>query len=157
MEDILKEPIEKVGDYIPEISDERLLELFEKIRPVVMFEDREMHFLLIPPNQNGSRRSLMDYLRRTAYLWTPIKGSPSDNLEALIEIKTYHAYGYQGFFKPSIAEIFAQIPEDILQNVSAFEIIKSPNSFEDFLEEDGSTTAFDIGLHWATTRFYKKT
>ena len=37
-------------------------------------------------------------------------------------ITTYHCYDHHGFFRPLIAEVLAQIPEEDLERAVAFEI-----------------------------------
>jgi hypothetical protein len=56
-------------------------------------------------------------------------------------------------FKPSIAEVLAQIPEEHLEQVLAFEIVDSPNNVDDLNAE---REALNAGYHIATTRLYKR-
>jgi hypothetical protein len=74
-------------------------------------------------------------------------------LKPIRDIRTHHTYGYYGFFKPAIAEVLAQIPEDILEQVVAFEIIKWPQDADDLNKE---LEALNAGYHVAITRLYSK-
>ena len=104
--------------FVPEISEEKLNNLIEKIVPVVR-EDNKLYQIKIPD------------LRKTAYTWDFEMTEECNNLKEVIRIKTHHYCGYYGFFKPSIAEVLAQIPEDLIGKVNAFEIISDTDSGTD--------------------------
>jgi hypothetical protein len=88
-----------------------------------------------------------NYLRGIAYAWEP---KPSwwpfflGRLTPLREITTFHTWAYYGFFKPTIAEVLAQIPEDLVDQVVAFEILDMINDNE----------ALNDGYHVAITRLF---
>ncbi len=92
-----------------EISDERLEELSKRIKPVVRLDGKLYYIREVN-------------LRETAFTWSPKLKEEAKGLEELIRIRTYHTYGYPGFFKPSIAEVLSQIPKRHLLHTSAFEI-----------------------------------
>ncbi len=125
--------------WIPSISDERLRELFEKIKPVVDF------------GKKGLRYIKQEDLRNIAYTWDPKPAKKAKNLYNLCDITTYHSYGHYVLFKPSIAEVLAQIPKEHLDKVIAFEIVKSPETADDLNREREATNA---GYHVAMTRLY---
>ena len=52
-----------------------------------------------------------------------------------------------------VAEVLKQIPEDILNQVIAFEIIGQPETADDLNKEQ---EALNAGYHVATTRLYGK-
>lgn len=123
---------------IPEISDARLDELAARIKPVVTF--------------GGVKHYIKPcHLRDEAYTWDAKKRAPAPALKPLREIRTYHTYGYYGFFKPSIAEVLAQIPADVIDQVTEFEIVQRPKEAKDLNEEK---RALDAGFHVATTVLY---
>lgn len=66
-------------------------------------------------------------------------------------MSSFHTYGYYGFFKPSIGEVLAQIPADLIEMVRYFEIIESPETKDDMAKEP---EAFYAGYHVAKTRLY---
>lgn len=123
---------------IPKISDDRLNELYARIKPVVEF-DGVKHYI---------RKC---HLRTTAYTWDAKKTKAAPALKELLAIRTYHTYGYHGFFKPSIAECIAQIPNDVIDQVTEFEIVKRPLEAKDLNEEK---RALNAGFHVATTVLY---
>jgi hypothetical protein len=88
-----------------------------------------------------------------AYTWDPKPTDEATGLKDLREITTYHSFSYHGFFKPSIAEVLAQIPEEHLDTVVAFEIIASPDTVDDLNREHEALSA---GYHVATTRLYAR-
>jgi hypothetical protein len=123
---------------IPEITDERLNELFKRIKPVVEF--------------NGVKHYIRKcHLRTTAYTWDAKKTKEAPALKEVRSIRTLHTYGYYGFFKPSIAEVIAQIPEDLIDQVTEFEIVKRPLNADDLNEEKRAVNA---GFHVATVALY---
>lgn len=125
--------------WIPKISDERLRELHKRIKPVVRFANKDL-FYIEPVD-----------LRNIAYTWDPKPADKAMGLKTLCDITTYHTYSYYGFFKPSIAEVIAQIPEEHLQKVVAFEIVGKPETASDLNREH---EALNEGYHVATTRLY---
>ena len=110
---------------IPEISDEKLAALLANISPLVRkrsgavtgtpFADAEksLHRIKLPAN-----------VRDVSFIWDPELLSPVDerNLQILRLIPTYHTAGYIGLCKPTIAEVLAQIPEELVASVAAFEV-----------------------------------
>jgi hypothetical protein len=124
--------------HIPEITNERLNELLLRIKPVVEF--------------NGVKHWIKKcHPRDVAYTWDARKAGKAPALKELRAIRTYHTYGYHGMFKPSIAEVIAQIPADIIDQVTEFEIVKRPLTATDLNEE---SRALNAGFHVATTVLY---
>jgi len=129
--------------YIPRISDEMLAELSSRIWPVYDFGPRK-----------GGRRYIKPVdLRGIAFTWDPKGRGRARNLIAIADVRTYHSFAYHGFFKPSIAEVLAQMPAEIAAWVTAFQIVAYPQTWDD-LNRDRA--AFDAGYHVATTRFYMR-
>jgi len=125
--------------FVPEITEEKLRYLIQKIVPVVR-ENNKLYQIIIPD------------LRNIAYTWDYKITEECNNLKEVKRIKTHHYCGYYGLFKPSIAEVLAQIPEDLIDKVNAFEIISDVCSGTDdeikiFKEGNG---------HLATTILYEK-
>ncbi|MBI4118791.1 MAG: hypothetical protein HY452_00830 [Parcubacteria group bacterium] len=135
--------------WIPKIPKKRIKELAKRIKPVVrfargangLFESSEGHLFHIKPVD----------LFGIAYTWDPKPTDKATGLKRLCDIRTYHTYGYYGFFKPSIAEVLAQIPTEHLTEVVAFEIVESPETAGDLNREH---EALNAGYHVATTRLY---
>ncbi len=131
--------------WIPKILDERLQELCKRIKPVVRFvswfgKGKECLYYIKPVDP-----------RKIAYTWDPKPRRKARRLKKLCDITTYHSYGYYGFFKPSIAEVIAQIPEEYLNKVVAFEIVENPEKRDDL---NLHSEALNAGYHVATTRLY---
>jgi len=125
--------------FVPEISDEKLNSLIKKIVPVVR-KDNKLYHIEIPN------------LRNIAYTWDYKTTEEYSNLKEITRIKTNHYCRYHGLFKPSIAEVLAQIPEHLIDKIDAFEIISDVCSGTDdeikiFKEGNG---------HLATTILYGK-
>lgn len=127
------------GKYIPKASKKRIAEWATRIRPVVMAG--RLSFIKPPDPFN------------VAYTWDPKPTKEATGLKAVADIRTYHVYGYYGLFKPSVAEVIAQIPGDLLPSVVAFEIIQHPETASDLNKE---TQALNDGFHVAKTRLYAR-
>jgi hypothetical protein len=92
----------------PAISDTDLADLAARIVPVV-------------PDGNGTLHHIKPVdLRSTAFTWAPELTGPAANLEPIATIVTYHTYGYFGLFKPSVAEVLAQLPTEVADVAAAF-------------------------------------
>jgi len=125
--------------FVPEITDGKLCWLVSSIIPVVR-EDNKLYKIEIPD------------LRETAYTWEPKITKEYLDLQEITRIKTHHYCSYYGFFKPSIAEVLSQIPEKLIEEIDAFEIIQDTNS-----GNDTEIKIFKKGNgHLATTILYKK-
>jgi hypothetical protein len=96
---------------IPRISNERLAELAKRIRPVVRNDSNVLVY--IEPCD----------LRNEAFTGSPKLARKANNLVKHAVIATLHTYGYYGCFKPSIAEVLAQIPENLIEQTVAFEVV----------------------------------
>jgi len=111
---------------IPEINDQRICELLKKIKPV--FE------------QNNKLYEMKTvHSRKVAFTWNPKKKFPwlpRKDLKELCNINTLHGYGHYSLFKPSIAEVLAQIPEHLINKVTAFKTIPISNIISDCLSKD---------------------
>lgn len=127
--------------FIPEISVERLLELDARIRPLVM-KDGVPYEISVPSS-----------ICNIAYTWNPKFIAPMTGLVPFRDITTYHRWAYYGYFKPTVEEVLACIPEDIVMEVEAFAIVDFPKTADDFKKD---REAFDAGYHVATTRLYKR-
>ncbi len=123
--------------FIPKIEDCRLEELAARIKPLVI---------------NGGELFYIEPcdLRNTAFPWSPKFTVQAKDIICHARITTLHTFGYQGFFKPSIAEVLAQIPEIYLDNTIAFEVI-GPNTVDDLNKQSDAVNA---GFHMATTKLY---
>ena len=124
---------------VPEMSERRLLELVERIKPVVTFKEEGRCY--IKPVDPFSEH----------YTWGAEPAGKAVGLQALCDITTYHPYGYYGSFRASVAQVILQIPPEHLDNVIAFEIVKYPETAE---ELDPESEIFNSGYHVATTRLY---
>lgn len=134
---------------IPEISREELLARYERIKPIVKIEEKK-YFL---------RKFNEEELTGISYLY-----KKEENKGELVDITKYspmpqydfeciHKYGHPILFKPSIAEVLAQIPNLVLEDVCAFEIIEEPETEDDLCK---NKNAFANGFHTSKIRLYRK-
>ena len=136
---MVQELINQEKVFIPLVPEGEIRALARRIKPVVEFQGKILHY--IKPVD----------IFADAYTWEPKAAKKATGLVPLCEIKTYHAFGNRKFFKPSVAEVLAQIPARLHREVVAFEIIASPEMPEDFGWDE---KAFEAGYHVATTRLY---
>lgn len=122
---------------IPPITD-RELKRWGHIRPVMVFH-RQLYYIKPGDPRNES------------FVWDAKRVERADKISPIQDIRTYHGFSYHGFFKPSVAEVLAQIPKELLPEVAAFEIIKRPENAANLNEEK---EALNQGFHVATTRLY---
>lgn len=127
--------------WIPEITDERLAELVERIKPIVRWDNGDQYYIE-PVDPRG-----------VAFTWDPTPTKKAMGLMPIRDITTYHTFGYHGMFKPSIAEVLAMIPEDVIDEVVAFEIVELPETADDL---NKNFEALIDGYHVAKTRLYKR-
>lgn len=94
---------------IPEITEEELKVRYKRIKPIVEIEGKK--YLL--------REYTQEELREKSYIWDLEHDKRGEvNIDEYVPLVDYdfeciHKYGYYGFFKPSIAEVLAQIPQDL--------------------------------------------
>ncbi len=94
-----------------EISDEVLAERAARIKPAITVDDALCHQLYLIEDVD---------LRRTAFTWDPKPTQPVGEAYEIARIETSHTCGYIAMFKPSIAEVLAQIPEHLLSYAKWF-------------------------------------
>lgn len=128
------------GLFIAPMDRDEVIRRAETIRPVVRHDDSP-HYI-----------SAVD-LFEVAYTWDPKPTKKAEHLKEIQKIRTYHGYGYYGLFKPSCAEVLAQIPKSLLGRVVAFEIIEWPQTADDLNKE---MVALNAGFHVATTMLYER-
>ena len=131
---------------IPEIDDNRLKELYRLLKPIVTID--EMKYLL--------REFILQELRNQSYIWNRTEDKrdvvDSSKLETVNDFLCLHTWGYYGLFKPSIAEVLSQAPENVIEQANTFEIIESPETREDVFKYK---EVIDNGFHLSKVRAYK--
>lgn len=91
------------------ISDEELVARRLRVTPLLLRES-ELHRFDAPET--------IKEMRNTAYTWEPknlVPLQPMEREDSYVEIargSTHHECAYYGFFKPSLAEVYAQMPDD---------------------------------------------
>jgi len=131
-------------DWVWELYPDRkkkIKKLASKIRPIVRFEGVPYFIKPVHPFN-------------VAFTWEVKRGPEAKHLTAVKDIRTFHSWSYYGFFKPSVAECIARIPEDLLDKVNAFEIVQAPQTAADFHTDEEVSQAFNASFHTATTRLY---
>ena len=123
-------------EMVPLLTEESLHFLAEKIKAVI----------------DGQYVEHGDIIN-TSYTWDKTPLGATEGLEPIMEIHTYHGFGYHGCFKPSVAEVLACIPGNLVEQVVAFEIIGGPETATDLNKQMEYVNA---GFHQALTRLYKK-
>ena len=135
---------------IPKISDEELERRYAQIKPIIG-DDRGNKFWL--------REFKFDELRKVAYTWDKNWAKEPVGVHELQPILNEDfaciiKYGYYGLFKPSIAEVLAQIDTPFIELVRAFEIIDYPKTAADFYRTLLHRAVFDAHYHVTIVRLY---
>lgn len=148
-----------VAEGIPAITDALLAERAAMVRPLVMKCEYEDTFDEFGGPVGFRERCLglhdigpQSDLRGQSFTWSEDLREPALGLVAAKTVVTLHTYGYYGMFKPSIAEVLAQAPEDLGEYV-AFSI-EGPSTADDLGRDQA---AFDAGFHVATVTYYRQT
>ena len=108
---------------IPKITREKVDELRQRIKPAARFVKGSEGLF-------RDSRGMLHYIKLTtdpvtqSYYWDPVAGEKCKKLKPLKKIVTHHGTG-GFFFKPSEAEVLAQIPEMLLGEVVAYEIVSA--------------------------------
>ena len=118
----------------------------------------DSHYVILRKTELESEESKKEGLfyikkvdpRNTAFTWSPTPRKLADGIEELARITTYHDYAAAVFFKPSMAEVLAQIPKEYLDKTIAFETFPADGgSVQGGFSNDGSK-------HKAETVLYKE-
>lgn len=125
------------------LSKKQLVERASKIRG------------LIGDNNKIVREYPANEMEETSYIWektaTTTETVGNLDLKVIRDVEMLSKYSYYGYFKPTIAEILSQIPEEDLPQVKYFKIVDSPQVENDFAKH---REAFDDGFHTFTVRLY---
>lgn len=121
---------------IPDISDERI----NKYVGVAALKREGLSLYQAPKHD----------LRRTAWPWIEDMPKFKGKIKEKCRVRTLHRYGYYGFFKPSVAEVLAQLTDDQLEGVVAFEA-HGPETADDLNRHKEELNA---GFHVAETILY---
>lgn len=99
-------------EMLDSISPERAEELSNRINALVRCDGR-LYEIQKPD------------LFKSAFTWSPKLAAAVDanRLVLLGAIRTFHRCSYHMFVKPSIAEVLAQISDEYIDNVQAFEVL----------------------------------
>jgi hypothetical protein len=125
---------------IPQISNERIAEMLTTIKPMVYDEGGVVPctFDAVDP-------------RAVSFIWSPDGLRPVHGIEPWRQVRTLHTYGSPALFKPSIAEVLAQLTGD-LTGVVGF-TITGP---QDADELNAEREALNAGFHVATVTLWRR-
>lgn len=136
--DYIPMPIEVV----PEISEGKLLKLYEKIKPIVSKEDR--HFII--------KEFVLNEIENNLYESTKLEEINFSDYELIGEFDCFHQVGVKGYFKPTIKEVLSQIPITLIKSSNAFSIASAPKIVRDIdLRETHAPSYFKT-----TVNLYKR-
>lgn len=142
---------------IPTISDRKLLKRMEKLTPLIAkYEEIKplgLDAFKLPHYYLLEFENRIEYLRNTSFIWEPELGkkvwprtedSSGFGSRSPITIITYHSYGAPSLFKPSLAEVVAQLPKNF-EGVFCIES-KDLNNYN----------CLDDGYHFTKTHLWEK-
>lgn len=150
----------KTEGLVPEIKRERLEALAFYIKPVLRYS-RNPETDELTGNDKGkllfySRTKINPYDWEFQAHFEP--GELAKGLKQFEEIGTYHGYAAPVMCRASIADVIAQLPENLIGRVVAFEInhLGSLEEYEDEKICPLRLLPFNWGFHYARTRLYEK-
>ena len=110
---------------LPYLTDDELLARYKRIKPIVLIHDAYYYL----------KRYDVNFLRTASFLWNAEQDKRRKvnmtDAETLGDFSCYHTYGYVGFFKPTIAEVLQQFPDEFLDDANAFYITDYPKCADD--------------------------
>lgn len=108
---------------IPILPEGQLKVLFNRIRPMMRFQKIDR---ILRPSDSGDLYFLIMNDPNTILDREPIPGNRAANVAEFRRIKTYHCWSTMApEVHPTSAEVLAQIPPDILNQIVAFEVVMS--------------------------------
>ena len=142
----IAEAPEKV--WIPVLSREESTGLLKRVRPVVYLNGHGACYIY-PADKPVDPEAV--------FLRDPIKDSKADDIQFLAEIRTKHSFCWRFIFSPTMAEVLAQIPSDLIDRVVAIQIVNNPvKDEEDGLVFDRETLdALKAKYHTVTTWLFE--
>ncbi len=119
------------------LSDAELDELSSRISPLVREGDDLYRIEPVEP-------------RHVSFIWDPQFVDKMEAWQPIGRIQTLHSLDHGGRFKPTIAEVLCMIPEELMSEVTAFEVFGP----EDAADLRRQRPAIQAGFHVATTILY---
>ncbi len=137
---------------IPKISSEELANRYAKVKPMVRI-DGKLHWM--------REYTFRELSNRSFHFASNEDAREAIDEDALIPMPDFdfmclHTYGYPGFFKPSVAEVLAQLSDHDVLRACAFEIISFPCDAADFNKTYFTRMALNKGFHVSTVRLYRR-
>ena len=110
---------------LPYLTDDELLARYKRIKPIVSID--KLYYYL--------KKYDINMMRNQAYTWNineDIRGKVDmTDAKTLDEFSCYHTYDYAGFFKPTMAEVLQQFPDELLNEANAFYMTSAPETVFD--------------------------
>ena len=132
--------------FLPKIDDNKLVELYKTLKPIVTIEG--IKYLL--------KEFTLKQLRNQSYLFYAEQDKREivepEKLEIIDDFLCLHTWGYHALFKPSIAEVLAQMPDYVAKEANTFEMIEYPETMDDIFRYP---EIIDNGFHLSKVRAYK--
>ena len=110
---------------LPHLTHDELLARYRNIKPIVYY--KKLFYYLKKYNEK--------MLRNESYIYNLEKNIRDRvdirDYEVLDDFSCYHTYGNINLFKPSIAEVLEQFPDELLDEANAFYMIDYPQTSND--------------------------
>ena len=85
-------------------------------------------------------------LRNFSYMWSKVIPDDIKQFEEIVTIETYHTHASSSWFKPTISEVLAQIPSQLLGKEIFFEVNSNEVQNQNYMR---------FNFHTARTTFYR--
>ena len=144
------------SDLIPEISDKELANRMNFLVPCVLNPEDGILYECLVKKKSMLRNfsfNYMDNKQDIGRLRSDGSVSGYINLKFCFEIVTAHTWDFYGFFKPTISEVLAQIPENIMSQIRSNNA--KPYFFSKAITDKGDgVTIINHDYHIARTKFF---
>lgn len=102
-----------MSQHIPRVTPEQVESLLARLTPLVKDEAGKLRTIELPNAFNQ------------AYTWSPVLKDTVERstLKLVARFHSLHTAGYIALFKPSLAEVLAQLPADLPESACAFELV----------------------------------
>ncbi len=131
---------------IPSITDEELEKIYRQLKPIATIDEIKYYL------KEYSLQQLRYYFFMQDSVSSITEKIDSSLIDPVAEFICLHKFHYYGSFTPTIAEVLSQIPENLVDDSNAFEIVEYPTKMADVAKY---FEAFEKGYHLSKVRTYK--
>lgn len=131
---------------IPSLTDKELEKIYRQLKPIATVDEIKYYL------KEYSLQQLRYYSYMQDFASSISERLDSSLIDPIDEFICLHKFDYYGSFTPTIAEVLSQVPEHLIDDSNAFEIVEYPTKMADVARY---FEAFEKGYHLSKVRTYK--